>query len=63
MNAYESLMEKATDTHFIVRANERHEAKDRVAEEIEEAEYGFEDLTSEKAEEIRNVLYGTVKAV
>ena len=57
MSLYESLIVKAKEAASIPNAVDRHNAKDWVNEEIEEAECGFDALPHEKAEEIRRVLY------
>lgn len=57
MKTYERLLAMAQEAANIPTVRERHDAKDRVDEEIQEAEYGFEGLSHELAERIRNVLY------
>ena len=57
MDLYSSLLQRAKEAAEIPGAVERHNAKDQVEEDIEEAECGFDALPHEMAEELRTVLY------
>jgi hypothetical protein len=56
MNEYEDLSRRCQAVHKLT-AWERRQEQDRLDEEIEECEYGFEPISYEQAQQLRQILY------